>query len=249
MMINENTILAYTDGACAGNPGPGGFGAILVFPDGYVKELGGRKNRTTNNAMEIMAIIKSLETIADALFDVWVLTDSTYVIRGINQWIWGWKKRGWVTSKGDKVINKPLWQRLDQLVSARKTMGSIEWKYVRGHAGVPANERCDEIAVAFSKRKYPKLYSGSLLKYTIPVHDFPEDMGLPPMTEQKEKKKAYSYLVYSTNGRLERYETWPECEAKVKGRSGVKYKKSFSKEDEKRIVSSWGLDPEMLKTI
>ncbi len=248
MDINEKTILAYTDGACSGNPGPGGFGVVLVFPDGQIKELGGRKSRTTNNAMEMMAIIRALEEIAEDPSDVWMLTDSTYVIRGITQWIWGWKKRGWVTSQGEEVTNKPLWQELDRLVYERKKISSIEWKYVRGHAGVPANERCDEIAVAFSKRKYLKLYSGSLLQYPIPVHDFPEDMELPPMTEQKEKKAAYSYLVYA-NGKLERCKTWPECEAKVKGRSGVKFKKSFSEEDEKRIVSSWGLNPETLSKL
>ena len=234
-------ILIFTDGACSGNPGPGGYGTVIVHPEGEIKELGGKKSPTTNNQMEMLATIKGLQHIGSKKGTVWVLTDSTYVIRGITQWIWGWKKKGWKTADGKSVTNIDLWKELEAAVLNRKPYGDIEWKYVRGHSDIPGNERCDEIAVAFSQKNFIELYEGPLLNYHISIHDIPEDLSLPPMkSNSKKKAKAYSYLSY-VNGKLERHSTWPECEARVKGRSGAKFKKATSQSDEEAIKKSWGL--------
>ena len=245
----ENTILVYTDGACSGNPGKGGYGSIVSFPNGQIQELGGGRSSTTNNRMELMGVIKALEYIGEEEGDIWILTDSTYVIRGITQWIWGWKKKGWKTASGSEVTNKDLWQVLDRFVFQRKEFGKIEWKYVRGHAGVPGNERCDEIAVGFTKKKSVHLFSGQLLQYSVAIHDMPEDMSVPPMKSMGEKKKAAHSYLSLVNGQLERHQTWKECEAKVKGRPGAKFKKSTSAADELTIVQGWGLGQKDLDKI
>ena len=246
MMNLKSTILIFTDGACSGNPGPGGFGSIIVYPNGTVQEVGQGKSSTTNNQMEITAVIRALESIGTTPGEVWVMTDSTYVIYGITKWIWGWKKKDWKTSNDKAVINQDLWQELDRVVSQRKKISVIQWNYVRGHSGNPGNHRCDEIAVAFSQKKRPHLYSGSLLDYPIAIHDLPEDMSPPPMKVQgNSKKPAHSYLSY-TKGELQRHQTWKECEALVKGQSNAKFKKSTSPQNEREIVESWGLNPKIL---
>ena len=144
----------YTDGACSGNPGPGGWGTRIEFDDGQVHELGGRDTKTTNNRMEMQAAVAALEFLneADGVGDrITLHTDSQYVQKGITGWIKGWKKKGWKTSSGKPVLNKDLWQKLDDLSQSLSSEGvKIDWQYVRGHAGNPGNERCDEIARAFS---------------------------------------------------------------------------------------------------
>lgn len=146
----------YTDGACSGNPGPGGWGTRIEFSDGQVHELGGRDTATTNNRMEMQAAIAALDFLSqdEAAADSAVVllhTDSEYVKNGITKWINGWKKKGWKTSAGKPVLNKDLWQQLDQLSQtlAEKDL-KVDWRYVRGHTGNPGNERCDEIARAYS---------------------------------------------------------------------------------------------------
>ncbi|MEL6470764.1 MAG: ribonuclease HI [Cyanobacteria bacterium J06623_4] len=147
----------YTDGACSGNPGPGGWGTRIEFDDGQVHELGGRDTDTTNNRMEMQAAIAALEFVktaeaADLAGDPILLhTDSEYLKNGITKWIKGWKRKGWKTSAGKPVLNKDLWQQLDSLTqSLQADKLKVDWRYVRGHAGNPGNERCDEIARAYS---------------------------------------------------------------------------------------------------
>lgn len=144
----------YTDGACSGNPGPGGWGTRVEFADGQVHELGGRDQATTNNRMEMQAAIAALEFLNETTLNsgsVILHTDSEYLKNGITKWIKGWKRKGWKTSAGKPVLNKDLWQQLDQLTqSLTGDALTIDWRYVRGHAGNPGNERCDEIARAFS---------------------------------------------------------------------------------------------------
>lgn len=134
------TVTIYTDGACSGNPGPGGWGAIL---DGYGKtlELKGAEAETTNNRMELMAAIVALETLTQPC-SIILHTDSTYVRDGITTWIHNWKKRGWKTSAKKPVKNVDLWQRLE----AATTRHEIDWRWVKGHAGDPGNERADALA-------------------------------------------------------------------------------------------------------
>ena len=138
-------LFAYTDGACSGNPGPGGWGALLIAKDGDTvikeRELCGGEPETTNNRMELLAAIHALESLSRAS-TITVITDSAYVKGGITQWLFGWKKNGWRTSNKKPVKNEDLWQRLD----AARTRHSVTWEWVKGHAGHPENERADELA-------------------------------------------------------------------------------------------------------
>ncbi|MGF1460010.1 MAG: ribonuclease HI [Leptolyngbyaceae cyanobacterium] len=147
----------YTDGACSGNPGPGGWGTVLYFADGSVHELGGGAPKTTNNRMEMQAAIAGLQALisSEQKQPVELFTDSEYVKKGITQWIDGWKRRGWQTSAKKPVLNKDLWQQLDILnqAAAQQTGMSVKWTYVRGHTGNEGNERCDEIARSFSQNR------------------------------------------------------------------------------------------------
>ncbi|MGG7645129.1 ribonuclease HI [Rhodovulum sp. YNF3179] len=138
-------IVAYTDGACSGNPGPGGWGVLLQAREGdrIVKEraLKGGESETTNNRMELMAAITALETLGRPA-KVTIVTDSAYVKNGVTGWIHGWKRNGWKTSTKKPVKNVELWQRLD----AAQARHDVHWEWVKGHAGHPENERADELA-------------------------------------------------------------------------------------------------------
>jgi ribonuclease HI len=133
-------VTIYTDGACAGNPGPGGWGVILMS-GAHRKELSGGAADTTNNRMELMAAISALEALKQPA-RVDIHTDSEYVQKGISSWIHGWKRKGWRTSAGSPVKNADLWRRLDEAQQRHE----VVWKWVRGHAGHPENERADELA-------------------------------------------------------------------------------------------------------
>lgn len=137
----------YTDGACSGNPGPGGWGVVVYFADDSIYEIGGAEALTTNNRMELQAAIAALEFLSKTgqKAPVTLYTDSEYVKKGITQWVEGWKNKGWKTSQGKAVLNQDLWETLDRLNTAK-----IDWQYVRAHAGNVGNERCDEIARNFS---------------------------------------------------------------------------------------------------
>ena len=139
---NPNTVHIYTDGACRGNPGPGGWGALLCYQD-QEKTLQGAEPDTTNNRMELMAAIQALETLSRPC-DVVLTTDSNYVRLGITQWIKGWKKNGWRTSQKAPVKNADLWQRLDAATQKHQ----IDWQWVKGHSGHPQNERADQLATS-----------------------------------------------------------------------------------------------------
>lgn len=228
----------YTDGACSGNPGPGGWGAILIDPQGQVREMGGGSPETTNNRMEVRAAMESLREIGATDLPIHIYTDSTYLIRGVTQWIWGWRKRNWVTAEGNEVQNRDLWEDLSRLVPGLE----IEWNYVRGHRGIIGNERCDEIAVAYSKGKKPKLFRGDWTEYPYDVLSFPEKQDLPEMRPKEEKKVAFSYLS-ELGGQVVRHRTWADCERRVKGRSGAKFKKAMSQADELEILKAWGVSP------
>jgi len=138
-------LFAYTDGACSGNPGPGGWGALLIARDGETvvkeRELSGGEPETTNNRMELLAAITALETLATPS-RLTLITDSSYVKDGITKWIFGWKKKGWKTANKKPVKNEDLWKRLDEATVRH----DITWEWVKGHAGHPENERADELA-------------------------------------------------------------------------------------------------------
>ena len=138
-----NKIVIYTDGACKGNPGPGGWGALLRAADGAEKELCGGELETTNNRMEMMAVIEALSALKRPCHVI-LFVDSQYVLKGMTEWLHGWKAKGWRTAAKQPVKNVDLWQRLDALV--HQSEPRIEWQWVKGHAGDPGNERADALA-------------------------------------------------------------------------------------------------------
>lgn len=138
--LNLATINIYSDGACKGNPGVGGWGALLVSGE-HRKELVGGERLTTNNRMELTAVIEALQSLKRSS-RVCIHTDSQYVLKGITEWLPNWKRRGWRTSGNTPVKNVDLWQRLDELVSQHQ----VEWQWVKGHNGHPGNERADALA-------------------------------------------------------------------------------------------------------
>ncbi|MDP1696285.1 MAG: ribonuclease HI [Xanthomonadaceae bacterium] len=144
----------HTDGACLGNPGPGGWG-VLLRCDGRERELSGNEPDTTNNRMELMAAIKALEALSTPCAAV-LHTDSQYVQKGFTEWLAGWQRRGWKTAAGEPVKNKDLWQRL----SAAAAPHTVQWQWVRGHNGHPENERVDELARAAAEQLRPVARSG-----------------------------------------------------------------------------------------
>jgi ribonuclease HI len=139
-MPDKKTVDIFTDGACSGNPGPGGWGALLRY-NGVEKELSGGEADTTNNRMEMLAAIIALESLSQPC-EINLYTDSTYLKDGITKWIFGWKKNGWRTAAKKPVKNVDLWQRLDETIKPHE----INWHWVKGHAGHPENERVDDLA-------------------------------------------------------------------------------------------------------
>ncbi len=135
-----NEVVIYTDGSCEGNPGPGGYAAI-VDEDGERREITGGERRTTNNRMELMAVIRGLASLDEPSI-VRVVTDSQYVAKGMKSWIHGWRRKGWKTASGAPVKNRDLWEELDRLASKHQ----MSWEWVRGHTGHPENERADALA-------------------------------------------------------------------------------------------------------
>lgn len=139
-MSTSKTIIAYTDGACRGNPGPGGWGALLRWNE-HERSLKGAEAQTTNNRMELLGAINALEILREPC-TVEVYTDSKYVQQGISEWLRGWRARGWRTAGGQPVKNQDLWQRLDAAASRHQ----VSWHWVKGHAGHPGNEAADRLA-------------------------------------------------------------------------------------------------------
>lgn len=135
-----DAVIIYTDGACRGNPGPGGWGVILNYK-GKIKELYGAEKHTTNNRMELMAAIQALESLTRPC-SVQLNSDSIYVLKGITDWMPNWKKRGWKTAAKTPVKNEELWRRLDAAIAKHK----VEWKWVKGHSGDTGNDRADVLA-------------------------------------------------------------------------------------------------------
>jgi ribonuclease HI len=140
--VQENIVVIYTDGACSGNPGPGGWGALLKYK-GKTKEICGGEAETTNNRMELTAAIRAVNSLKRGSV-IELHTDSTYVKDGITKWMVNWKKNGWKTAAKKAVKNQDLWQALDDAISSHQ----IRWKWVKGHAGDPGNEKADELANA-----------------------------------------------------------------------------------------------------
>ncbi len=185
----------YTDGACSGNPGPGGWGTVVYFSDGGIQELGGGDRATTNNRMELQAAIDGLAYYVNSgqKQPIVLYTDSEYVKNGITKWISGWKKKGWKTSTGKPVLNQDLWEALDALHSSQ-----VEWRYVKGHSGNEGNDRCDEIARSFSHNSpIPlKQYQPGEVKRSLPT-------AVEPKIEPKIEPKAESLVQAQAEPKVE----------------------------------------------
>ncbi len=234
----------FTDGASRGNPGPGGWGSVIILDkikSCDVVELGGREDRTTNNRMELQACIQALEYITSENINslVTVYSDSSYVINGITKWVHGWKNNNWQTKTKEPVMNQDLWIKLYELCNIVK---HISWKYVGGHVGIAGNERCDVIATSFADKKSIELYKGLLSGYSLPdIRNIRFDEQKVSEKSQKSSRssaKAYSYISF-VNNQIEIHRTWAECEKRVKGASGAKFKKALSLQEEKEIVAAF----------
>jgi ribonuclease HI len=251
--MNAQQIVVFTDGAAKRNPGPGGWGVVIVTVDEHVVELGGGSPLTTNNKMELTGAIQALTHLREVSGPLSLYTDSTYVIQGIEQWVHNWKRRGWKTATGGEVLNREDWEELSRLTAARPPR-SIAWHYVRGHTGIPGNERVDEIADAFAVHGRAALYDGPLAGYGIAILDIPDETSVPKRRRPAgggsssvsgggtSKGPAYSY-VSVVDGRPMRHGTWAECERRVSGRSGAKFKKATSEADQAAILRSWQFEP------
>ena len=229
--MTEKQVRAYTDGACKGNPGPGGYGVRIRYPDGRVKEYGGDEAPSTNNRMELMAVIEALRRAHD-VEDLLVVTDSEYVRQGITKWLKGWKARGWITKNNTPVLNQDLWKTLDGLLRP-----GVTFAYTAGHAGDPDNERCDRIASSYAQGTPVQLEDG--VDHT-PFAPFAEK---PNPSSSKASGKGTGPVVYLSlvAGVLKKHKTWAECEIEVKGRSGALFKKCRGPEEEVAILEKWGV--------
>jgi ribonuclease HI len=230
MSVRLEGPVAYTDGGCIGNPGPGGWGVHVEYPDGRVIELGGAELQTTNNRMELRAAIEAARAVAD-----WpratIVADSQYVLRGITEWLAGWKRNGWLTTTGQPVVNRDLWEELDGVSSDRLT-----WEWAKGHSGVPGNERCDEIASWFAESVRP-LDGGRRMS----TH------GAAPRTPRNGANRSRASAPTGTSyislvdGIPARHTNWSECEQRVKGVKAARFKKVRSPAEADEVFASWGV--------
>lgn len=225
--------LIFTDGSSRGNPGPGGWGFVLSS-NGRVREGAGREPKTTNNRMEIRAAAEALSALPPGVAAT-VVTDSSYLANGASKWLHGWRRKGWKTATGDDVKNADLWQKMAELLEGRR----VSWRLVLGHAGVPANHRCDELATQAADGEPPSLYDGPAADYRISL-EAPAP-GSQTRSGGADGKRAYSYLSM-VDGEIRRHLNWPDCNARVRGMSGARYRKTFSPDDEAAFVASWESD-------
>lgn len=230
--MSKKEIIIFTDGASRGNPGPGGWGVVIT--DGQmIIELGGGQKKTTNNEMELWALFKALEHLGKSL-KVLVYLDSRYVLNGVTAWIPNWHKNDWTTKNRKPVLHKELWQKIDALLEEHNP----RFLHIPGHAGINGNEAADLIAQNFADGKKPKLFSGSVKNYKFDLGDLrPKHAG----ASQKKKRsgaKAYSY-VSLVDGVVKIHKTWAECEKRVKGARGARFKKALSPSEETELVREY----------
>lgn len=235
-LLHMEKIIIFTDGAAKGNPGPGGYGAVLLLGESIL-ELGEGKSVTTNNEMELKAVVEALKNVPDGAKNVEIYTDSKYVVEGAKGWIFGWMKNGWKTKVGGDVSHKEIWQELVELLKKVK----VEWHKVPGHVGIIGNERADKIASDLGEGKSVTLYKGKRngYEYEIENVEYDKEKELERSAARKRQaQKAYSYIS-KVDGVVETHKTWKECEDRVKGKKGVRFKKSISAKEEKEIIKDF----------
>ncbi|MEI7719771.1 MAG: ribonuclease H [bacterium] len=237
----KEKVLIFADGASKGNPGRGGWGA-LISGNGEVVELGGAEAHTTNNRMELTAALSALEYVGGRVVRAVVVhTDSSYVINGITKWVAGWQRSGWLTKEKKPVLNRDLWEKLAATVESLKNSGAkISWQHVGGHVGVAGNERVDEIASSFAEGAPSKLFTGKRSDYTHEIENIshnPEKASGKTANKTHSRAKAYSY-VSMVDGTVVTHKTWGECEARVKGKM-ARFKKATSPSEEAAIIKEF----------
>jgi ribonuclease HI len=236
--------IAYTDGACLGNPGPGGWGVRILHVDGTVCELGGRVAATTNNRMELQAAIAALQVL-HTYPQVAIFTDSRYVIDGLTKWLPAWRRRGWVTSTNTPVKNRDLWMTLESLHHP-----GVRWQHVYGHRGDPNNERVDTIARACAAGTCPPLFCGQGGAPEDPVA-VPTATTLPPRPvagtsagrHVPARASGPAYYVSIVHGTAALDTDWPACAARVRGVSGAQYRKVRTPEEVAAFCAAHGVEP------
>lgn len=229
-------LTIFTDGAAKGNPGPGGYGAVLLIDD-TVLEIGAGKKLTTNNEMELRAVVEALKHVPADSKHVDIYTDSKYVVEGATGWIFGWMKNGWKTKTNGDVSHRELWQELILLLKKIK----VDWHKIPGHSGLVGNERADVIASQFGEEKHVVLYNGKRADYAYEIENVAYDTEKATERSDARKRqaqKAYSY-VSSVDGIVQTHQTWAECEARVKGKKGARFKKATSAEEEQQLIADF----------
>lgn len=236
----KKELIIYTDGASRGNPGPGGWGAVILV-DGYAMEVSGGVKKATNNQMELQAVLEVLSDSGARAHKgpVVIYSDSAYVVNGLNSWVWGWEKKNWITTQKTPVENKAIWQKL--LVLLKEYGKHLKIEKVKGHGGELYNERCDELAVTAALGKKEKHFKGSQKDYDKFLIEIGTTLKkASPKKKSKATGPAYSY-VSLVDGKVHADKTWAECEKRVKGKKGAKYQKVFSKAEETSLVQDYTL--------
>ena len=242
-------IWIYTDGACSGNPGPGGW-AYLARHENDVWAAAGPDRTTTNNRMEMLAVVEALRSVRARSLEaqpVVVFTDSSYVLKGIQEWMPAWIKRGWKKVDGTDVLNRDLWELLSNECQGLK----LEWSLVPGHSGVVGNEFVDAWSVEAAQTLKSREGSWSLESFEM------RDAFATWPTERRSKKRSTSpsastsargssksdggkaFYVSLVKGELVRHATWPECEARVKGTAGARFKKVSGETELAEVLKGW----------
>lgn len=235
----SNSTLIFTDGASKGNPGSGGWGAVISYRERII-EIGGSEKRTTNNRMELTAAIKGLmflSTLNPKPSTLTLYSDSSYVVNGITKWVSGWKQKGWITTQKEGVLNRDLWEQLDSFSS----QFSIKWHRIIGHADTPGNSRADEIASAFGEGENPRLFDGPKDAYrldllSIGARHRSDFSGMP--TKSGKNGKAYSY-VSLVDDVVQTHKTWDECKKRVEGKPHVRFRKTLTSGEEQEIIAEF----------
>jgi len=228
-------ILLFTDGASKGNPGRGGWGAVVVG-NGKIAELGGAEAHTTNNRMELTAALRGLQHAKQLPAGPRILrTDSSYVINGITKWVHGWQKNGWQTKDKKDVLNKDLWSDLVEAAHGQQ----IAWEYVGGHVGIAGNERVDTIASELALGNTIELYKGPIEAYEVDIANLAHDAVLKDKkaTRKRSNGKAFSYIS-EVGGTVVVHKTWAECAVRVRGKR-ARFKKALTPAEEAQIVAQF----------
>lgn len=233
--MSQPEVMVYTDGACLGNPGPGGWGVRVLYAEGMVCERGGAVAATTNNRMELQAAIVALQEVAQRA-PVVVHTDSRYVIDGCTQWLAAWRRRGWVTTTQTPVKNRDLWMTLESLLHA-----GVSWQHVYGHRGHPQNERVDTIARGYAAGQPPALFCGRAGAPDDPVVLSASGAIIPAQAPGLTWPQGTVRYVSLVRGQLVLDRDWPACAARVHGVAGARYRKVRTREELAGFCTTYGV--------